>query len=105
MMLRKSCVVGITIFRDYGQELAYESEEYANLDECIRKNATKRNLKLINNCSRNMSARRLKKEIEDIVRNGRKMFIIPSENIERFKAIIESVLQEPMGDDYMVMAS
>ncbi len=105
MILRKSCVVGITIFRDIGQELAYEIEEYSNLDECIRKNATKRSLKLINNCSRKLSVRRLKKEVEDIVQNGRKMFIFPSENLDRYKSIIEDVLKEPLGGDYMVMAS
>lgn len=104
MMLRKSCVVGITIFRDYSQELAYQIEEYSNLDECIRKNATQRSLKLINSCSRNLSSRRIKKEIEDVVKNSKKMFIIPSENMDKFKAHLEKILKEPT-DDYMVMAS
>lgn len=104
MMLRKSCVIGILILREYGQEISYKMEEYSNLDECIRKNATQRNLKLINNCSRNISARRVKKEIEDVTHHSRKMFIIPSENLDKFKALLEGILREPLGD-YMVMAS
>lgn len=103
-MLRKSCVIGIMISKDFGQELAYKTEEYKNLDECIRKNATKRNLKLINNCSRNISSRRIRKEVSDVEHNSKKMFLVPSEKLTRFLNILDDIIQEP-NVDYLEMAS
>lgn len=103
-MLRKSCVVGIMIFRDYGKELAYQTEEYDNLDECIRKNATQRNLKLINNCSRNMSSRRIRKEVSDVVKNSKKMFLVPSEKLPKFLNVLDEIIREP-DVNYLTMAS
>lgn len=103
-MLRKSCVVGITVFRDFSQDLAYHTEEYDSLDECIRKNATQRNLKLINNCSRNISSRRIKKEVEDVFKHSKKMFLVPSEKLGKFITLLDEVIHEPNAG-YLEMAS
>ena len=94
-MIRKNAVVGILVFRDLRQKLTYQIEYYCNLDESIRKNSNNLGLKLINNCSRTLSARRIKQEMEGVVRNSQRMFLLPSDKLGRFTSILDELIAQP----------